>query len=391
MYDVAHQKESTRDDKMTVAFDVMIVGAGPAGTSCAYNLKRLNPDLNILLIDKASFPRYKPCGGGISPDVFNYFDFDLNEAIDYRCNQSVMVINGKRTYTETSEVLMVRREVFDDFLLNKTIEMGVAVKTNCEVLNIDSHQHYAHVETSEGLFSGKVVVLAEGGRGKLAKKLGLTASQNVVAGMEYEHYTPELDGKLEINFDQGNSFYAWNFPKSDGLSLGVGALIKGKKKKGIGLPQQLKQYIKQFKVQSVDKQHLHGHPIMLYSGRAKLVHQSVVLIGEVAGCVDPLTAEGIRPAIKSGYLAANVLNQVMMKNKNKHLKKYNKIFHQAIGKDFQYARILAYFIQKKRAVVLPLLNSKRAIDAFMRVFSGQATYSSYISKKRIFKLMTKKN
>ena len=374
---------------MTIASDAIIVGEGPAGSSCAYNLKRLNPDLNILVIDKATFPRYKPCGGGISPDVFNYFDFDLSDAVDYRCNQSVMVINGKRTHTDTSEVLMVRREVFDDFLLKKTIEAGIEVKTNCEVTAIESHKNYAHVHTSEGLFSAKVVVLAEGGRGKLAKKLGMTPNHHVVAGMEYEHYTPERDGKLEINFDQGNSFYAWNFPKSDGLSLGVGAFIKGKKKKGIGVPQQLKQYITQFKVEALDKKNLHGHPIMLYSGRAKLVHQSVLLIGEVAGCVDPLTAEGIRPAIKSGYLAAQVLNQAMRKNKNKHLKKYNKIFHQSIGKDFQYARILAYFIQKKRAIVLPLLNSKRAIDAFMRVFSGDATYSSYISKKRIFKLIKK--
>ncbi|MDX2346255.1 MAG: geranylgeranyl reductase family protein [Legionella sp.] len=372
-------------------FDVMIVGAGPSGSSCAYNLKRFNPSLKILLVDKATFPRYKTCGGGVSPDVFNYFDFDLSEVIDYRCKQSVMVINQARTETDVSDVLMVRREVFDDFLLKKAVEKGVEVYTNCEVeaVTVFSGQSDVLVKTSRGEFSSKIVVLAEGARGKLAKNLGIAAKNTVVAGIEYEHYTNKLDSKLEINFDQGNSFYAWNFPKSDGLSLGVGALIKGKQKKGRGLPQQLKNYVKQFDVDTLDRKHQHGHPIALYSGRSKLVHDRIILIGEVAGCVDPLTAEGIRPAIKSGYLAAEVLNQAFKKNHLKSIKKYNKIFHQNIGKDFQYARLLAYFLQKKRDIILPLLNSKHAIDAFMRVFSGDAKYSDYISKKRIFKLIKK--
>ena len=52
---------------MTKLYDVIIIGAGPSGTSCAYNIKRLNPEANVLLLDKAEFPRYKPCGGGVSP------------------------------------------------------------------------------------------------------------------------------------------------------------------------------------------------------------------------------------------------------------------------------------------------------------------------------------
>jgi geranylgeranyl reductase family protein len=374
---------------MKTAFDVIIVGAGPSGTSCAYNLKRFNPKLNILLIDKAVFPRYKPCGGGVSPDVFNYFDFDLSEVIDYRCKQSVMVIDGQRTETDVSDVLMVRREVFDDFLLKKSRDKGVEIYTDCEVISVASDRRAATIQTKQGNFSAKVVVIAEGAKGKLAKKLGILPQHNIVAGMEYEHYTESLDGVLEINFDQGNSFYAWNFPKSDGLSLGVGALIKGKQKKGQSLPKQLTEYVNHLGINTLDKKNKHGHPIALYSGRSKLVHQRVMLIGEVAGCVDPLTAEGIRPAIKSGYLAAEVLHQAIASNQLSKIKKYNQVFHQKIGKDFQYARLLAYFLQKKRRVILPLLNSKRAIDAFMSVFSGYNRYSDYISKKRILKLIKK--
>ncbi len=106
----------------------------------------------------------------------------------------------------------------------------------------------------------------------------------------------------------------------------------------------LKQYVDQFQVNSLEKQHLHGHPIQLYSGRKKLVHGSIMLIGEVAGCVDPLTAEGIRPAIKSGYLAAQTLAETIALKQTQHIKQYDGLFHEKIGRDFKYARILSYFI-----------------------------------------------
>lgn len=368
---------------MLIEYDVIIVGAGPAGTSCAYHLKRLNSKLKVLLLDKATFPRYKTCGGGVSPDIFNYFDFDLTEVIEHRSKISEMVFEGNRIKADSGEVLMVRREVFDHFLLDKCIEKGIETCLGCEVTMVETHKIGVCVETSLGKFTSKVVVIAEGARGQLAKKLGVAPKNNIVAGMEYEHYAQSSHENLEINFDQAESFYAWNFPKSDGLSLGVGALIKGRKKNGIGLPKQLKQYVQQFDVESLNKKHLYGHPIQLYSGRRKLVHDRTVLIGEIAGCVDPLTAEGIRPAIKSGYLAASVLNKAITSGRLKKLKQYNAVFHREIGKDFQYARFVSYCLYKKRPLILPLLHSKQAISAFMRVFEGSMRYQDYISKKRI--------
>ena len=60
-------------------YDVIIVGAGPSGTSCAYNIMQLKPNAKVLLIDKATFPRYKPCGGGVSPEVANYLEYEEPE------------------------------------------------------------------------------------------------------------------------------------------------------------------------------------------------------------------------------------------------------------------------------------------------------------------------
>jgi geranylgeranyl reductase family protein len=368
-------------------YDIIIIGAGPSGTSCAYNIKRLNPTISVLLLDKAAFPRYKPCGGGISPEVHNYLDFNLDEAISYRCSDIVMVANGEHMSTSMGEVLMARREVLDDFLLNKAKLQGVEVVTACEAIDIKKNDKFLVVATTQGEFTAKIAILAEGSRGKLARKLGIAPANRIFAAMEYEHYTKNLDGKLYINFDH-NDGYAWNFPKADGLSLGIGGLKKGKGVKGDGLPKKLRKFASEFEVSELEQHHTHGHPIQLYNGRQKLVHDRILLIGEVAGCVDPLTAEGIRPAIKSGYLAAKIVAKAIECNKFRYLKQYNALFHREIGKDFQYARILSYLVYNYRKVVLPFLSSKMAIEKFMSVFNGSSTYRAHISKKRILKIIS---
>lgn len=372
---------------MTPQFDVIIIGSGPSGASCAYNLKRFHPNASVLLIDKASFPRDKTCGGGVSPDVSNYIDFDLSDAIDYHCNEVVLVTNNKSISSHGSNILMVRRTVFDDFLLNKAIQQGVETRMACEVMDIERGITQNIVKTQAGHFSAKLVVLAEGASGRLARKLGITLKNAVWAGLEYEHYTKELDGKLRIYFNHSENGYTWNFPKSDGLSLGIGGLIKGKQ--NVSLPQQLKHFLKQYSITTLEKKNLHGHPIQVYNGRQKLVHGSLLLVGEIAGCVDPLTAEGIRPAIKSGYLAAQVLAEVLSSNKRQNLKRYDALFHREIGKDFQYARIVAYFMNHYRQITTQLLSSATAVDRFMSVFMGQSTYRAHLSLGRIIRLIKK--
>lgn len=370
-------------------YDVIIIGAGPSGTSCAYNIKRYHPDASVLLLDKAEFPRYKPCGGGVSPEVQNYFDFDVKGGIDSICTDVVMVANQKNIECNDFPLWMVRREKFDKFLLDKAIAKDVRFMANCEVVNIIRLPEQSTVVTKDhGEFSAKVVVIAEGGRGKLAKKLGMSAKNTVLAALEYEHYTSQLDGKLYIDFDYNDSGYAWNFPKSDGLSLGIGGFLKGKAKGNVGLPERLAKYSQQFSVDKLDKQYLHGHPILLYSGRQKLVHDNVILIGEIAGCVDPLTAEGIRPAIKSGYLAAKVIAYCIRENRvKKSLANYDLAFDKEIGRDFYYARIMAYFLNNNLAKILPMISKPSAVKGFMSVFSGSSSYRDKINFRRILQLI----
>lgn len=374
---------------MTKLYDVVIIGAGPSGTSCAYNIKRFNPEVSVLLLDKAEFPRYKPCGGGVSPEVQNYFDFDLLPGIDSICDEVVMIANGKQINSKKYPLWMVRREKFDNFILEKARLVGVEFIHSCEVKEIIQETNQAKLVTLSGEYYAKVVVIAEGGLGKLAKKLGYTVNNTVLAGIEYEHYTQNLDGKLYIDFDYNDSGYAWNFPKSDGLSLGIGGFVKGQEKGKVGLPQKLKNYSQQFDVNEFDKKNFHGHPILLYSGRQRLVHGNVMMIGEIAGCVDPLTAEGIRPAIKSGFLAAKVIAYSFAQQKLNALNNYDLAFHREIGQDFYSARIMSYFLNKNLKRILPMLSNESAVNGFMSVFSGKSSYRQKIGFRRICKMIWK--
>jgi flavin-dependent dehydrogenase len=105
--------------------------------------------------------------------------------------------------------------------------------------------------------------------------------------------------------------------------------------------------------------------------------------------VDPLTAEGIRPAIKSGFLAAKVIAYSLKQKNLKSLVNYDVAFHQEIGRDFYSARIMSYFLNKNLKRILPMLSSESAINGFMSVFSGASSYRQKIGFKRICKLIWK--
>src|SRR3990167_7243662 len=195
-------------------YDVIIIGAGPSGCSTAYNIKRFYPKANVLLLDKATFPRYKPCGGGVSPKVADYFDFDLMPSIDYVCNDVVMLAKGKEISSSEHALWMVRREIFDSFLLEKAMSIGVEFIDNCEVTSINFKanskfinanepeksievvdknnekrskfksgvkEKVAVVNTALGEFRASIVVIAEGSCGKLAKKMQIAPKNEVLA------------------------------------------------------------------------------------------------------------------------------------------------------------------------------------------------------------------
>src|SRR5512136_2245896 len=121
-----------------IMFDCIIVGAGPAGGTAAYHLAKRGR--SVLVLEKESLPRYKPCGGGVSPVVAQWFDFDFSPAISLKVSEiryTWKMGDPVDVALEIKEpIWMVRREVFDHFLVQQAQKQGAELRDSTEVTGI---------------------------------------------------------------------------------------------------------------------------------------------------------------------------------------------------------------------------------------------------------------
>ncbi|MBD2139706.1 geranylgeranyl reductase family protein [Anabaena sp. FACHB-1237] len=321
-------------------YDCIIVGAGPAGSAAAYHLaKRGN---SVLVLEKDSLPRYKPCGGGVSPAIAQWFDFDFSPAISVKVDSLRFTwkledpVEAKIDIKEP--VWMVRREIFDHFLIQQAQQQGAELKDNLEVIGIEFKSDHWQVNTAKGTFTGKYLIAADGAKGPMAKWLGFKDRKRRLAGALEAEVPAEVVNKNMAHFEFGllKNGYIWNFPKADGYSIGIGTFIGGE-------PQDFKkildQYAQSFNV-DVKNSKQYGHAICLWDGTQKLHTQNAILAGEAACVVDPFTAEGIRPSIFTGVLAAQFIHQALGGDLNA-IENYSNAINEQWGADMAWAQKLA--------------------------------------------------
>ena len=120
-------------------FDCIIVGAGPAGGSAAYHLAKQGR--SVLIVDRDVLPRYKPCGGGVSPAIAQWFDFDFSPAISCEVDTLRYTWNLEDPVDVKLEhqqpIWMVRRDIFDHFLVQQAQKQGAELRDNTEVTGIE--------------------------------------------------------------------------------------------------------------------------------------------------------------------------------------------------------------------------------------------------------------
>jgi geranylgeranyl reductase family protein len=357
-------------------YDCIIVGAGPAGGTSAYHLAKRGR--SVLVLEKESLPRYKPCGGGVSPEIAKWFDFDFSPAISLKADTLSFTWNmgdpveAKLDLVEP--VWMVRRDVFDHFLVQQAQKLGAFLKDGTEVLGIEFKSDRWHVNTANGCFQGRYLIAADGAKGPMAKWLGFKERKRRLAGaLEAEAPFSDVANSCIIHFEFGmvKNGYIWNFPKADGYSIGVGTFIGGKAQDFKSI---LNEYGKLFNL-DIKTCKQYGHPLCLWDGNQKLHTQNALLAGEAACVVDPFTAEGIRPSIFSGMKAAVAIDQALGGDINA-LDRYTQVISDEWGSQMSWAQKLAASFYRFPSIGYKVgVKRPSAARCMGKILNGELSYS----------------
>ncbi len=361
-------------------YDCIIVGAGPSGGTAAYHLAKRGR--SVLVLEKEALPRYKPCGGGVSPQVAQWFDFDFSPAISLKISSlryTWKMGDPVDVQLDVPEpIWMVRRDIFDHFLVQQAQAQGAELRDSTEVTGIDFKGDRWQVNTLQAPVEGRYLIAADGAKGPMARWLGFKNRKRRLAGALEVEAAAQIDGPQSIHFEFGmvKNGYIWNFPKADGYSIGVGTFQGGE-------PQDFKKilaaYSTLFDVNLADT-HQYGYPLTLWDGDQVLHTQNAVLVGEAACVVDPFTAEGIRPSILSGLKAAEAIDRAIAGDINA-LEGYTQAMSQEWGSDMIWAQRLASLFYRVPAVGYKLgIKRPSATQKMGEILCGEARYADIATK-----------
>lgn len=300
---------------MRYCYDVIVSGLGPGGATAAWELGRSG--LSVLAIDKKSFPRYKPCGGGLSARIQNLLEPDFRATVDTTIRSIRFCYPGRKSFSVHSGepiAYMVKRERFDHFLALKAKHQGVDVREADGIVKIQERDDGVEVTTASTRYRGKYLVGADGAHSLIARHLNPRSHRRRILALEeevpMEEEPPDQCGE-EVLIDLGSApgGYAWRFPKTRCLSVGV-AGFNGQQRLLLGQFADFK--TSQDLADLAGRCRTLGHPIPIFDpGNVKLASGRIVLVGDAANLVDPFLGEGIYYAIRSGQIAARTVAQAV--------------------------------------------------------------------------------
>ncbi len=363
--------------------DVIVVGGSAAGCSTALTLARRG--ISVLLLDRADFPRWKPCAGGLTLKTRPYLPDELFDLVETPVHETHLALGGEYvTHLRSKNPMgwLVHRETFDQVHLDlaeshPTVDVALGIV----VRGIREDPGEVLVETSSGEYRARVVVGADGAKSLVSKALPGHDKRHIAFAYEGEARLadpgePDKTGTTYFEFRKFPGGYGWVFPKKDHLSVG-GFIYEGRFP---GVQTVFEEFCAETEgAREAEIHRRRGHPVCLGGDARRLNSKRIVLAGEAGGLVDPLTGEGIYYALCSGHLAGEAICRFL--EEGVPLDSYGNQIRVEIQNGFKPARAIAEFLYRHpRLAFHLLLRNSMACRWFAEVCAGQKTYERMLSR-----------
>ncbi len=351
-------------------FDVVVVGAGPAGATAAKFLAE--KDVRVLLLDKSRFPRDKPCGGVLSIRTlkrFPYIPEKLISSYSFDCAISSSSLKNKfQVQMDDPISAFVLRKDFDDGLVQLAVQGGATFRGGVSAtdLQIADQTVTLSLNTGESVES-RLVIGADGVWSVIAKKSGLGQHYPHIGRCLYqevplsapvlnEYFTGKKKASLFVRF-MGVDGFGWVVPKKECVNIGIGEIqpSAAQQQKKHPLKKVYHQYIHVLKEEkvipsSISAETIQGGALPLRPFK-RTYTDHVVLCGDAAGQMNPLTGDGIHYAMSAGMFAAEVCAQGLKAGTMdaSSLSKYQRLWKKDFGGEIKiFQRVLNMLLKKER-------------------------------------------
>ncbi len=289
-------------------YDVIVVGAGPAGSTCAYRLA--SAGAAVLLLDRARFPRDKPCGGGVTGRAARLLPFSIVPVVE----DTVTAVRMRLRYGNWFErgdgeplVLMTQRLRLDAYLAERAADAGAELRDGVRVTAVAAGRDGVDVDAGGERLRADAVVGADGVNGICARALELGGNQAVGVALEgnvpYAKLGEGYRGRAVLELGVVPGGYGWVFPKGDHANVGIG----GWEREGPGLREHLRALCAVHGVTPDDLESVRGYRLPLRSPRSTLARGRAAIVGDAAGLVDPVSGDGMFEAFLSARLASEAV------------------------------------------------------------------------------------
>jgi menaquinone-9 beta-reductase len=384
-------------------YDVVVVGAGPSGSACAYWLAEAGYD--VVLIEKKKFPREKTCGDGLTPrSVKQLEDMGLAGVLaeHHRFEGLRSLAFGKTLELKWPEHpdfpnygYVVTRHDLDFAVAERAEKAGVTLWQETEALEpvyenglVRGARVKRKSSTESEEVRGKYVVVADGANSRFGRALGTSRDKSYPLGMAIRGYftSPRhdedmIESHLDLHDRNGNVLpgYGWIFPVGDGrINVGVGLLSTFNHWKSVNTTHLMEAFVETapkswgISPETACGPATGGRLPMAFSVQPN-VGPTFLVIGDASGSINPFNGEGIAYAYETGRLAAGVLDTALSSADGMALTQYPILLQQTYGLYYKVARIFVKLIghpQLMRRLVGTSMHSKTLMEWVLRIMSN---------------------